>query len=136
MSPTPLNDVDVIYFDRTASSAASDIAFERRLTGMIHLPWSVKNQARMHTRNSHPPYASTSDAMRRWVEIETAVGVRLSGNGAVAVVAPLGLDRLFGGTITLNPASGNREAFRDRIATKRWLDLWPDLQVVDEAGST
>ena len=133
--PTPLNDIDLIYFDRTTDGAAADVALEAGLKSALDLPWSVKNQARMHLRNGHRPYSSTVDAMSHWVEMETAVGVRWSAHDGIRVVAPLGLDRLFASTITLNPGSGDRAAFRDRIRQKRWLELWPALRVVEAEGA-
>src|SRR5690348_2521709 len=47
-----LNDVDVVFFDRAGASAAHDRALETKLAARARdVPWSVKNQARMHARN-------------------------------------------------------------------------------------
>ena len=49
---TPLNDIDVLYFDPEDRSRAAEAALEARLRRSIPgLPWSVRNQARMHLRN-------------------------------------------------------------------------------------
>src|SRR5688572_20445549 len=62
--PTALGDIDLIYFDAADACAERDEVLEEGLrTRDPVLPWSVRNQARMHVRNDDAPYASTSDAM-------------------------------------------------------------------------
>ncbi|WP_280569620.1 nucleotidyltransferase family protein [Chromohalobacter sp. 296-RDG] len=128
-SATDLNDVDLIYFDPHDLSEFRDREIEDQLKSISKLPWSVKNQARMHERNSDSPYISTEDAMSCWVEVETAVGARLDERGEVAIVAPFGIERLFDFTITLNPKRPKRTDFEARIKSKRWLEIWPRLVV-------
>lgn len=130
--PTALNDIDLIYFDPDVTSADADERLETRLTRLRQLPWSVKNQARMHIRNNDQPYASTTEAMSYWVEMETAVAVRLSDRGQFELLAPFGLAKLFEYSITLNRKRSKPQAFRDRIERKGWLSLWPKLQVIDQ----
>lgn len=128
--PTPLNDIDLIYYDSSDTGASVDRRLELRLQADLGLPWSVKNQARMHARNFDRPYLSTCDAMSYWVEIETAVGVALSDDGEIEIVAPFGIDSLFERTITLNRKRPKPCEFHARIETKKWLRLWPELQIV------
>lgn len=128
-SPTSLNDIDLIYFDPMESTKAVDRALENRLQAISELPWSVKNQARMHQRNSDNPYSSTADAMSYWVEAETAVGATLSTGGEIMIVAPLGIDLLFQYTITPNVKRAKPRQFAKRIKEKRWLEIWPKLEV-------
>lgn len=73
---TPLNDIDLIYYDVENCDAIFDREYEEKLKTMSYLPWSVKNQARMHIRNKDKPYMSTRDALSYWPELETAVGAR------------------------------------------------------------
>ncbi|AZG73889.1 nucleotidyltransferase family protein [Shewanella livingstonensis] len=73
----PLNDIDVIYWCDTDVSVARDRAIEAELRRQVDLPWSVKNQARMHLNNNDPAYLSCLDAMSYWPEMQTAVGVKL-----------------------------------------------------------
>ncbi len=127
--PTPLRDIDVVYFNAETCDEAGDIAYQQALCVRAPLPWSVKNQARMHTRNNDRPYTSTADALRHWVEGETAVGVRLTSEGQIEFIAPFGLDPLFDLTITLNTYRNNMTAFEQRIHAKQWLTVWPQLQV-------
>ncbi|WP_447895814.1 nucleotidyltransferase family protein [Vreelandella sp. GE22] len=126
---TPLNDIDLIYFDPQDTRPETDRALELELNRRMALPWSVKNQARMHTRNADAPYGSCEDAMRHWVEVETAVGALLDERGRIRLVAPFGVAALFELTITLNPARPKLVAFQARLAEKGWLRQWPGLTV-------
>lgn len=127
---TPLADVDLIYFDPTDASASRDALLQEALNAESALNWSVKNQARMHHRNGDAPYTSTEDAMRHWVEIETAVGARLSRAREIEVLAPFGLGALAALTVTLNPARPKPADFAARLTQKKWLETWPELRVV------
>ena len=124
---TPLNDIDLIYFDSENTSEAADKDLESRLKAISGFPWSVKNQARMHERNSDSPYASTEDAMSYWVEVETAVGATLNESNDIEIVAPFGIDVLFEYTITLNRKRPKPKVFAQRLKEKRWLEIWPNL---------
>ncbi len=125
---SPLDtDVDVVWFDPAHATAAIDRELETVLTA--HDPttnWSVTNQARMHGRISDDPYASTEDALRHWPETATAVAVRQIA-GRLEILAPFGLDDLFGMTIRPTPAfCGDRlPHFHQRVHDKRWLERWP-----------
>ncbi|WP_245977583.1 nucleotidyltransferase family protein [Kushneria sinocarnis] len=125
--PTPLNDLDVLHFDATDCSRASEQALEARLGARLARPWSVRNQARMHHRNGDPPYQDSIDAMRYWVELETAVAVRLVANDTLQIAAPFGLQSLLGGRLTPNPYRPRPQAFARRCADKGWLQRWPRL---------
>ena len=125
--PTPLNDIDLIYFNENQSSKHREKIFEHSLRTLSNFPWSIKNQARMHTRNSDLPYTSTSHAMSHWVEIETAVGAKLSPSGQLELVAPFGIGALFNSTITMNPSRPKPQEFERRVQNKQWLKLWPNL---------
>ncbi len=127
--PTPLNDFDLIYFDSSNVDEMNDRQLELKLQDLSGEPWSVKNQARMHLRNNDNPYTSTYDAMSYWVEIETAIGVKLSRSKEIEIIAPFGITNLFGNTITINKKRLKPDHFYERIKTKNWLTLWPNLKV-------
>jgi uncharacterized protein len=129
-TPTALNDIDLIYFDSVHPDAQRD----QDLQADLHrrdgdLAWSVHNQARMHVRNGDPPYLSTNDAMSYWVEVETAVGIRLDHSGKLHVVSPFGLDSLFAKAVTPNGKRSRPDEFISRMTQKKWLEIWPELQV-------
>jgi uncharacterized protein len=124
--PTPLNDVDVIYFSRET------IDEEKHLNLLYsahpHIKWQLKNQALMHKRNCDSPYRSSVHAMEHWPEIETAIGVKLEANGKIVVESPFNIASIFHGHITHNKKRA-KSVFLNRIEEKKWLELWPNLQV-------
>ena len=130
-TPTPLDDIDLVYFDPLNTSPEHDQAIERQLRDAgPGLPWSVRNQARMHERNGDAPYRSTLDALSYWVEQETAVGVRLEGAGRIEIMSAFGLEGLFAMRITPNRRRRNSATeFSARLAKKNWLWIWPRLSV-------
>ncbi|EKF9839571.1 nucleotidyltransferase family protein, partial [Vibrio cholerae] len=74
---TPLNDIDVIFFDADCLDSDYEKSLELKLSEqMPELNWQVKNQVKMHLQNGDNPYQSTLDAMSYWPEKETAVAVR------------------------------------------------------------
>ena len=127
--PTPLNDLDLIYYNPCDIDSAKDRQLELRLKAISHRPWSVKNQARMHIRNKDNPYSSTLDAMSYWVELETAVGIKLTETDEIEIVAPFGVANLFRNSITINNKRRKPEDFCKRIENKNWLSQWPNLKV-------
>lgn len=129
LDQTPLNDIDLIYFDPSDTNEESEERYEAVLKQASAFPWSVKNQARMHLKNGDIPYVSTTDAMSYWVEVETAVGVRLSNSSSIEILAPFGVSSLFNSTITFNKKRDSLNDFYNRIEKKQWLSLWPKLTV-------
>lgn len=127
--PTRLSDIDLIYFDPANMNADKDIEIEEYLKFSSNLPWSVKNQARMHLRNNDQPYQSTSDAISYWVEVETAIGATLSSDGKIELIAPFGFEALFANTITINKKQPKPDDFAQRVRSKKWLEIWPNLGV-------
>ena len=131
--PTPLNDIDVLYFDPNDLSEKTEKSYEGILKNQLNeYTWSLKNQARMHIRNLDKPYISIEDAMKRWPETATAVGICFEKNGNLKVIAPHGLNDLFNLEVRRSPYFKDREFFLQRIQSKNWLELWPQLRIVDD----
>src|SRR5262245_34828741 len=59
--PRPTNDIDVLYYDASDLSKATEQAHEARLAARLPAPWQVRNQARMHLSKGLPQHKSTSD---------------------------------------------------------------------------
>ena len=129
---TSLDDVDLLYFQPGKIGQAGERAIEAALhDAMPDVPWSAKNQARMHLRNGDQPYTNTADAMRYWLETPTCVAVRLVGKGEVALAAPYGIDDLLHMIIRPTPAGRRRAAaYRERLESKNWLQQWPRTQAI------
>ncbi|MFS1955597.1 nucleotidyltransferase family protein [Vibrio cyclitrophicus] len=126
-SPTPLNDIDVIYFDTIDTSYESDLRYEALLKQRLpELNWQVRNQACMHTRNGDEPYQSSLDAMSYWPEKETAVALKQSLTGDIECISSFGLESLFDLQTTPNPKR-NRDIFDQRVQSKNWLTHWSKL---------
>jgi hypothetical protein len=88
----PIPDIDVIYFDPANIDELEEKKLEEKLQSLIpNIPWSVKNEARMHIRNNMPPYASSVDAISKFPETATALGVKLGEKDNVILTAPYGI---------------------------------------------
>ena len=129
-SATPIDDVDVIYFDPAERTKEHDAAFESKLRETIpNLKWSVKNQARMHEINRDAPYTSLEDAVSKWPETATAMVARLGADGEIELVAPYGFDDLFRLVVSPTPHFWLKlEAYRSRVSRKNWEQHWPRLR--------
>lgn len=126
---TPLNDIDVIYFDPDNIDKLQDEKIQQRLQhAMPDMNWEVKNQARMHIKNNHAPYLDCCDAMSYWPEKETAIAVRLHSVGKLQFISPFDIADLFAGCITHNPKR-SKHLFNQRVEQKKWLSIWPNLTV-------
>lgn len=127
---TPLNDIDVVYFDPLEEDNQQAKKISAQLNKQYpHLNWQVKNQAFMHLRNGDSPYKNTLDAMSYWPEQETAVAAALLDDGSIRIINSFALDSLYAGKITHNKKR-LRTVFIHRIEAKNWLGVWPKLQVV------
>lgn len=126
-------DIDVLYFDASDLARQREAEFEVRLDALMpDLPWQVRNQARMHVWKSLPQHRDTSDAMTYWLETVTAVGVRLEADGELTIIAPLGTDDLL--DLRCSPTTfgrTRRQEYEDRIASKRWRELWPKVRFLE-----
>lgn len=128
-NPTPLNDLDVVYFDPNELDEQAYLKYETQLNALMpELNWQVRNQAIMHLRNGDTPYQSTLDAMSYWPEKETAVAARLNEKNQIECFSAFGFESLFEGQITYNPKR-TLMLFQSRVESKNWLITWPQLQV-------
>lgn len=126
-------DIDVIYYDAADLSKEREQAYEAALDRLLPgLPWQVRNQARMHVWKGLPQHRDTADSMIYWLETVTGIGVRLEADDSLTVIAPLGTDDLL--NLRCRPtAFGHRQRheYEERIASKRWRELWPKVVFLD-----
>lgn len=131
---TRLPDVDMVYFDPNHINESAEKEYERILLGLdASVPWSVKNQARMHTKNEHVPYTSTADGLSNFPEVCTAIGAYLDLNGQVKLVAPYGVDDLVNLIVRPTPffiSQDKRDIYEQRITSKGWNARWHRLQII------
>lgn len=131
-TPTVPGDTDVLYYDAGDLRPETETALEARLRAVMPdvPPWSVTNQARMHTENGDRPYTSTTDALCFWLETPTCVAVRLERDETITVLAPHGLDDLFGLRVRPTPNGRTKlDAYRARIQAKNWPARWPGVSI-------
>jgi len=131
---SPLNDIDVVYFDRSDLREATERAHQQTLQLAMNAPWSVKNQARMHTYNKTAPFTDTADAISHWVETPTCIAVRITGD-TLELCAPHGVTDLLSLTVRPSPKCSSIAAYQNRTQNKGWIERWPQLRIYLPDGS-
>jgi hypothetical protein len=124
-----LNDIDVVFFDKTNISEKLEKEIEQQLNEIDpKIKWSVKNQARMHFRNNHLKYINTDNAISYWPETATAIAVRLNLNDKIEILAPYGLNDLFNLIVKPTP-NFDLIVFQKRVNEKEWKKQWKNLKL-------
>jgi uncharacterized protein len=130
---TPIDDLDVVYFDKGDLRKENEKRFEDQLKNHIpNLNWSVKNQARMHIWNNESSYEDLFDAIAKWPETATAIIMRMDEDNEIEIIAPHGLSDLF--RLLVVPTQhfqNNLKRYRERIEQKRWKENWPNLRIIE-----
>ena len=136
-TPSALTDIDVAWFDAGDLSAARDAELQQRLHALApETPWEVTNQAGVHLwfeqHFGHPvaPLHSLTEAVASWPEFATAVGLALDDEDHLHVIAPHGLADLFAMVVRRNPVRVSVETYRERVASKRYTQRWPQVRVI------
>ncbi|MCF7624524.1 nucleotidyltransferase family protein [Peribacillus castrilensis] len=131
---TTIPDIDVIYFDPTNIDKLEEKKIEKKLKFLIpNIPWSVKNEARMHVKSNMPPYSSSVDAISKFPETATALGVKLDENDNVILTAPCGISDVINLEVKPTPyfkeTKERVEIYEDRITKKNWKLTWNKIKV-------
>ena len=127
-------DVDVIFFDPDVSYEET-LNIENRLKREFpHYHWEVKNQVYMHIHSPNTqPYTSSQDAMSKYPERCTAVGLRLLDNGRLEFFAPYGLDDILHFRVQPTPHfltdPARKALYEQRLSKKNWQKKWNNLQI-------
>ncbi|GAA0609402.1 nucleotidyltransferase family protein [Virgibacillus siamensis] len=131
---TVIPDIDVIYFDNTNIDEGKEKRLQHRLLSTHpNEPWSVKNEARMHVVSNSPPYSSSVDAISKFPETATALGVKLDEYDNLMLAAPYGVEDAI--NMKIKPTSyftktSERIAiYEERVAKKNWQSNWGGLKV-------
>ena len=104
-------DVDVIFFDPDISYEET-LSLEKKLReDFPQYQWELKNQVYMHQHSSHTaPYTSSRDAMSKYPERCTAVGLHLNEESTLELFAPYGLEDILNFQVRPTPHFlGNEE---------------------------
>ncbi len=130
--PTLPSDIDVLFFDAERTTPDFEAEIEAQLSLVVpNVRWEAVNQAVIHSYTGDlAPYVSIEDAMSRWADLVTAVGACLSEDDQITIVAPEGLEDLFGLRVRPNLITPTAAAvYRDRMANKGWQERWPMLSI-------
>src|SRR3954447_6156540 len=121
VSPPPPRGVDLAFFDQSAPGDEREEEVRRELRKRApDLPWEVTNEAAVHLWYPRvygvdvPPLRTTSESVATWPETATAVAVRLLADDRIRVVAPFGLEDLFGIVWRHNPRRAPVALFEQR----------------------
>lgn len=125
------SDIDLLFFDRENTAPEYEKELEDRLTELVPtVRWEAVNQATVHSYTGESPYDSIEHAMSRWADLVTAVGVCLSPNDELQILAPGGLDDLFKMRVRPNLVAPNADRiYTERMDGKNWLEKWPKLKI-------
>ncbi|UCZ53497.1 nucleotidyltransferase family protein [Bacillus shivajii] len=131
---TSMPDIDVIYFDPANVSEDHEKTLEVELNLVLpDVPWSVKNQARMHVVNNIEPYTSSVDAISKFPETATALGLKLDAKGNVILTAPCGVGDVLNMEVKPTPffqETKERAAiYEERLVKKNWPSTWSNVEV-------
>ena len=127
---TPIDDIDVVYFDILHKDKIYDEEIEKRLfTIMPNYKWSVKNQARMNSINNDEPYINIEDAVSKWPETASAIVMKKVSVDEYEVLAPHKLDDLFRLIVHPTPHFMNKiERYKQRVISHGWANKWKKLR--------
>lgn len=131
---TLIPDIDVIYFSPSTISELEEKKLEDVLKALMpNTPWSVKNQARMHLRNKMAPYSSSVDAISKFPETATALGVKLDEEDNVILTAPHGIQDVINLDVRPTPFFAETKErmalYEARLLKKNWPSIWGKLNI-------
>ncbi|MCU5024571.1 nucleotidyltransferase family protein [Bacillus cereus] len=131
---TAMPDVDVIYYDSLHQDEIYEQSLETKLMNIdATIPWSVKNQARMHVVNNMPPYSSSVNAISTFPETATALGVTLDELNNVILTAPCGIEDVL--SLQVKPTAHFLKSkerlhmYKNRVIKKNWQSKWPSITI-------
>ena len=125
-------DVDVIFFDPDVSYEET-VSLEKKLReDFPQYQWELKNQVYMHQHSPHTaPYTSSRDAMSKYSERCTAIGVRLHADATLELFAPYGLEDILNFQVSPTPHFLDNEErmklYQERLSKKKWQEKWKNL---------
>ncbi len=125
-------DIDLIYFDRTDSSKETDLEIESEIQNRSGLPFRVKNQARMHLRNSELHYSGVADAMTKFPTTVSAVGITSNASHEPIMFSIFGYGSLFRPVFQITPhflEKQRQSDFFQYLDRNRLRERWPEVPV-------
>lgn len=131
-------EIDIIFYDPDDHNDQKAQEIKRKLEVLFPTnTWDVTNQAWVHlwyktsSGAQISPLQSIAQALSYWPETATAIAVRLNDQNQLDVVAPFGLNDLFDLKLRWNGTLVSHDVFLQRIQSKRFLQRWPKLKLID-----
>jgi len=125
-------DIDLIYFDKNNASREADLEIESEIEGRSGLPFRVKNQARMHLRNSDLHYSGIADAMTKFPTTVSAVGITSNSSRQPIMFSIFGYDSLFCPVFQITPhflENQRQDDFFQYLDRNRLRERWPEVPI-------
>ncbi len=138
-------DVDVIFFDPDISYEETLLLekklredfpqYQWELKNQVYMhqhQWELKNQVYMHQHSPHTAfYTSSRDAMSKYPERCTAVGLRLNEESDFELYVPYGLEDILNFQVRPTPHflenEDRMELYQTRLFKKNWQEKWKNL---------
>ena len=125
-------DVDVIFFDPAISYEDTLVIESKLKEDFPQYQWELKNQVYMHLHSPHTvPYTSSCDAMSKYPERCTAIGLRLHADATLELFAPYGLEDILKFQVSPTPHFLDNEErmklYQERLSKKKWQEKWKNL---------
>lgn len=125
------NDLDIIFFDPNVSYESTLLIQDQLQQKYPFYQWELRNQYDMHQHNPNTaPYLSVEDAISKFPETCTAIGIRTQ-KGELELIAPYGVSDLIHFKVVPTPyyqKDPERMAiFKQRLRQKDWKKTWPNL---------
>ena len=122
-------DIDLVYFNPEGNDEESDQKISNILNKNTHINWEIVNEVYAHKWNNIEPYTSIEDAISKWPETVTSIGVTVE-KSELKLIAPHGINDLVNLVIKPTPTFYNKtNIVRERVAKKKWLEKWPKLKL-------
>ncbi|KRL04949.1 nucleotidyltransferase family protein [Liquorilactobacillus oeni] len=97
--------------------------------------WNLQNTALNNVKTRQPFGKNRALALESVPETCSAVGVFLTPNNEIKVIAPFGLENLFNMEIHPTPRFVHDptllKQFKRRVISKKWGEIWPQLTFFD-----
>lgn len=129
-----LTDIDVIFYDQEISYEQTQKIEQKLKLAYPSYTWELKNQVYMHQYNPHTcPYKSSTDAISKFPETCTAIGIRLTKQHEIELFTPYGIDDLLCFRVLPTPyylAHADRICYyNQRVCQKNWQTKWENLSI-------
>lgn len=126
-------DIDVAFYDPNMTYDESETLNKKIREAYPQFDWEIKNEFVMHIRNGYEKkrYSSTEDAVSKFPEVATAIGLRRH-HGNIEWLAPYGFNDLRNMIIRPTPTFVGSEDYFIRKRRKKLHDIYPKIKYKDE----